>query len=365
MILNVKYSSEFEIDTIAHGIIKFDDLTMWRSSLIDKELVNIKKMKPDDVILVIAKNCIKRINDIIIEEPEDKIKLNEIELELSHDEIINFSTLFLEKNKYLTGEEDDRVTVKYGDGEEKPLEPDKELVDHTWPNDPIEKLKEAWVIQRKKQEAFVNKTLGLGNFKAFEGIAQFAQKQQDLISRIIKPLNMPPIVTPVHDTHIQESMRSIAESQRRIHEHRASVDAAQLAVPELLEELMELQREMYETSTELQRAANEYLDKQITQAKQDSSSAGKQSIIAIIIASLGLILSVAFGIIQINISLKPNEQLNRQIMQLDKIISQNDLSQKNIYDRYQEIINKIDQLPIENYNNKLDSLYDVLKKKNQ
>lgn len=360
MELNINYSNEFEISTMAHGIIKFDDLTMWRSTLIDNELVNIQKMTATEIILVIAKNCIKEFRGIIVLKPEEKENLKKIKIDFTHDELLEFSTKFLEKNKYLTGEEDDRFSISFGDGEAKPLEPDKDLVTHKWPDDPIEKLKEAWIIQRKKQEKFVNHTLGLVNFKAFEGLTEFARKQQDLISGIVNPFKMPPIVKPFYDTQIQESMRSIEESQRRIHEHRASVDAAQLEVPELLENLMLLQREMYETSTELQRAANKYLDDQITLAKNNSNTAGKQSIVAIIIASVGLIASVVFGIIQITISIRPNEQLKQQTEVLEKILLQNNNIDKSTDKKYERIINEINKLPVIDYTEKLNLIYTEL-----
>lgn len=323
MRINIDRNNQFELATQKHGIIKFDDFTVWRADLIDKYLSNIKELLADDVVLIIAKYNIQRIEDIEINDYEDKDKFNLVKLSLTQEELREFATKFLDENKYLLGQEDDRFTVSFGDGEEHPLELDKELSKHKWPENPNEKLKEAWLIQRKKQEEFIRKTLGLSNIKASEGIAEYARKQNDLIYGITKPLKMPPITTPIYNQKIQESIRSIKDSENRIRKHRTSVDAATLSVPDLIEELIKLQREMFRTSTKLQKAANESLDTQIMQAQQDSNSAGKQSKIAIIIALFTLILTLIFGFIQTCSSPKPNKQLIEVNDTLKQISQQN------------------------------------------
>lgn len=365
MKIEINHDNQFCIDSKAHGIIKFDDFTAWRAELIDHELSELPNTSSDEIVLLIAKNNIKEIDGKNYDYSENKENIKNIKLHLSEAELSEFASKFLEENKYLTGEEDNRFSVSFGDGTKTPMKPDKDLINYKWPDNPLDKLKEAWLVQRKKQEDFVNKTLGLNNLKGFEEIAKYARKQQDLISGIMKPIKMPPITSPIYNSELEESIRSIHETETRIRERRASIDKAHLAVPELLEDLIQLQRDMYKVSTELQKAANKNLVERITQAKIDSNSAGKQSRTAIIIASVSLLASVVLGIIQISIAMKPNTQLSEQNILLKGLINQS-IDEKNKLEKLLTDLNlTVDNLlHLNNYQEELDNIYkELLKKK--
>jgi hypothetical protein len=299
----------FEINTKNHGLIKFSSFQSWRHDLINKEITDPKKEDAKKVVCIIAKYNIYEINNMKFTDREKSEGLTNINLELTNNELEEFSKIFLDQNKYLLGLNDPDLKIYNGDGKELKLEEDKELLKHKWPEDPIERLKEAWIIEMEKQKKWIKDVLGLSGIVNLEGISSVIKKQQEMYSSFIKnDLSIPKPYFSV-DNNFQNSFKEMQLIENKQRDERIKINNAISETPELLRDLIKLQANIYETNSELQRKANSYLDEQLKESKKNTESARSQSLIAIIIAAISILISGSLSFYQIQIAKNPNKQL--------------------------------------------------------
>ncbi|EQK42789.1 hypothetical protein C672_1733 [[Clostridium] bifermentans ATCC 638] len=387
---------EFAINTKKEGILEFAIFNYWRYELLLKNHKDIENLDNVYFAKELMKFLLYKYKEIIINSntyKDDKSIFNNIDLEVSKQEIIEFADEFLAHNDYLlykphtqklTDDDFDNLEELQGQ-DKKNREPYFEF-----PSDSLEKLKQAFTLYSDRQRKRFQALIGLNIPKTSPAMLDLLN-QRKTIENIFKskpnisakPVQLEPL-TSKNDVHL--NYNDILNKQV---DHKAEVDSSIILSCELIEriseqqnkigndidfqlnKLIELEKAISDNNNKQLKLSNTILQDQlnITQAQltatQAQLTATKESIKssdlksngAMVISILSLLLSLFIGIYQIFDS---NKTSSENFKKYDMI--NNSIIEGNKTDKYNsETTNKlIDELREENKSlkeviNKLDS----------
>lgn len=383
-----KEKVEFTIETILEGELGFDLFKVWRSELLSKNVKDIEKLDAEDFAKTLMKFSLYSYKDLIINHNaynNDESIFDNIDLKVNKEEITKFAEKFLDDNDYLLYKSWSEDISKYNQNSKKNREPYFDF-----PEDPLEKLKKAFILEDKRQREFTEKILGLSVPKNFSSTVNLIKQQQQVEKIFNSSKSFSPIIDIVNqhkdilspnidvDKEILDTpLKNNSNFDNILNEdskYKSKINSSIIRTPELiensiehqksigekidfqLEKLIQLQKVISDNNTMQRKVSNEILQKQFDITKEDIDSSNSKSNNALFISIFALIASTLIGCYQIYDSSKTSERNFEKYDSIKNAI----IDGNNIHKEQIDIINKLIK-ENENLKDKVDVLENKLK----
>lgn len=360
-----KKKVEFSIETSQEGKLEFDMFRAWREEALYNNVKDIETLDAEIFAKILMKYLLSRYKNIVIDIDSynnNKSIFNNINLQVNKEELIEFAEKFLDHNTVLLYKPYSEEVSKYEqdpDAFKERAEKNKEPY-FDFPEDTLEKLRQAFILNNKRQLEFAKNILGLNipkNFsskvnlinqhnkmdeifklnKSFSPIVETIRQQNSLKEKF-KPVN---ISSELKKTKLSNSSFKHEPSDNPTDildkevQNRVKINTSIIRTPELLESLIEnqasisqnidfqlnnlieVQKIISKANNAQIKASNEILQDQFNLAEKNIKSSSITAYIAMFISILSIFVSGIIGWLQLSDS---NETSLKTFNKYDTII---------------------------------------------
>lgn len=300
---------EFSLETSKENTLNFAPCTVWREQAFSSKIGNIEDLSPYDFVKSLMRFLLCEYNGTIINHESyknNKYIFDNIDLDITQEEAKEFSEKFLSLNDYLLYE---TYSEKIGDDFDidefhKKSSANKKPY-FEFPEDPMEKLQQAFILQRNRIKQTTEKLLGLNIPKNFKLTSDLINKQNDILKVVNKQKEMVEMFKAAgvtsKKTEYSSSLKGnnpnlkVQNILKDDAEYKAKINASIIHTPELLQsihdyqkvmdnniefqlnKLIELQKVISDSNNAQLKASNEILQSQLSLAEDNIKSSAKLS----------------------------------------------------------------------------------------
>lgn len=360
-----KKKVEFSIETSQEGKLEFDMFRAWREEALYNNVKDIETLDAENFAEILMKYLLSSYKNIVIDIDSynnNKSIFNDINLQVNKEELIEFAEKFLDHNTYLLYKPYSEEVSEYEQDpdtfKERAEKNKKPYFD--FPEDTLEKLRQAFIFNNKRQLEFAKSILGLNISKNFSSKVNLINQHNKMEEIFKLNKNFSPIVETINQQNsLKEKLKPINISRELKKEkpsnsplkykpinnptdildkeiqNRVKINSSIIHTPELLESIIEnqtsisqnidvqlnrlidVQKVISKANNAQIKASNEILQDQFNLAEKNIKSSSITAYIAMFISIVSIFVSGIIGWIQLSDS---NETSLKTFNKYDTII---------------------------------------------